>query len=216
MTLQPRGSPLGARWVVVSGRNATAAAKLQVRASLRGLMNVVVTDRKFPEREDPYGDVVATNGGQISYHQAETEAETRAVCQDADVVLTFKSPLTAAVIEDLDRTDAIIRIGTGTDTINRKAATERGITVSNAPGYSKHEVASHAIVLMLAAARRIPEGDDAVRGSTGWGDRSTVKRMCDGTFGSVGLGRIARAAVQARWSDSLLVGNAPSTYTGIS
>lgn len=173
-------------------------------------MKVVVTDRKFPHREDPYGDVVSAAGGALSYHDFSSEDEVIAGCRDADVVLTFKAPLSARVIRELDATEAVIRIGTGVDTINVQAATAAGIAVSNAPGYSTQEVATHAITLMLAAAREVPLADRAMRESEGWGERNPINRMYGGTFGIVGLGRIGRAAVpKARGLDMDLVAHDP-------
>lgn len=158
-------------------------------------MNVVVADRKFPELADPYGDVIRTNGGTIRYADCRTEADVIDRCTDADVLLVFKAPITETVARSLERTKLIVRIGTGYDNVNVKAATENGIMVSNTPGYSKHEVATHAITLMLAAAREVAYSDRDMRASNGFGERRPVNSMNHGTFGIVGLGRIGRAAV---------------------
>ncbi|MFB6097163.1 MAG: C-terminal binding protein [Haloferacaceae archaeon] len=160
-------------------------------------MRVLVTDRKWPEREDPYGDVARDAGAEIEYADFERYEEVREGCRDADVILTSKAPLTREVIEGLENTRSIIRLGTGVDTINLKAATEYGIPVSNVPGlYCAEELASHAIGLMLAAAHEIVLSDRAVREGPGWGRREDVNPMNQGTFGIVGLGHIGRAAVR--------------------
>lgn len=155
---------------------------------------VAVADRKF-DREGLYDDVVADHGGAISYHKYATEREVIDRCADAEVLLTFKAPITPAVFEALDGLRAVIRLGTGFDNVNVKAATEHGVVVANTPGYSRHEVATHAITLMLATAREVPLLDREMRETNGWDGRNKINRMYGGTFGIVGLGRIGRAAV---------------------
>lgn len=159
-------------------------------------MRVLVTDRKWPEKTDPYGDVVRKTGNEIEYADFESYDEVLEGCQGADVILTSKAPMTREVIETLDGIRSIIRLGTGVDTINLKAATEHGVPVSNVPGlYCAEELANHAIGLMLAAAHEVVQSDQAVREGPGWGRREDINPMNGGTFGIVGLGHIGRAAI---------------------
>lgn len=53
--------------------------------------------------------------------------------------------------------------GTGTDGIDLRAATERGIVVLNTPGMNSRSVAEHAMALLFALAKRITIADQAVR-----------------------------------------------------
>ena len=70
--------------------------------------------------------------------------------------------------------------GVGTDNIDLAAAARRGIAVCNTPGSNAYAVAEHAIALMLAVARKIPQIDRGMR-EGGWprdmltqGDRKSV------------------------------------------
>src|SRR5262249_29875698 len=54
----------------------------------------------------------------------------------------------------------------GTDSIDVVAAAERGIAVCTTPGVNAASTADHAVALMLAALRRVPEHDRAVRAGT--------------------------------------------------
>jgi D-3-phosphoglycerate dehydrogenase len=159
-------------------------------------MNVLVTDRKYPELDDPYGDVVRDAGGEIEYADFETEADVIEGIDDATVVLLSKAPITRAVIERMDDVRSLIRLGTGVDSINLKAATEYGIPVSNTPGlYCSEELATHAIGLMISAAHEIVYSDRLLRENDGWGRREDINPVHSGTFGIVGLGHIGRATV---------------------
>jgi len=99
------------------------------------------------------------------------------------------------------------RAGTGTDNIDLEAATRAGILVVNAPNANALSAAEHTLALLLALARRVPEGDRSVR-SGGW-ERKRLGgvELAGKTLGIVGLGRIGRlVAERARaFGMSLLV-----------
>ncbi len=78
--------------------------------------------------------------------------------------------------------------GTGTDNIDLDAAGRHGVTVSNTPGVNALAVAEHALALMLAAARRIPQIDREMRGGA-W-PREMVTQLHGKTLGVFGQGRI--------------------------
>jgi phosphoglycerate dehydrogenase-like enzyme len=78
--------------------------------------------------------------------------------------------------------------GTGTDNIDLDAAGRHGVTVSNTPGVNAYAVAEHALALMLAVARRLPQVDREMRGG-GW-PRDLLTQLYGKTVGVFGLGRI--------------------------
>ncbi len=110
----------------------------------------------------------------------------------ADVVLVREAPLTAERIASLDRCRAIVRYGVGVDNVDLEAAAARRIYVANVPDYGSHEVAEHALALMLAVVRRVAQRDRAVRaGAWGVGVREPIARLAGSTLGLIGFGRIA-------------------------
>jgi D-3-phosphoglycerate dehydrogenase len=88
------------------------------------------------------------------------------------------------------------RAGTGTDNIDLEAATRAGILVVNAPSANALSAAEHTLALLLALARRVPEGDRSVR-SGGW-ERKRLGgvELAGKTLGIVGLGRIGRLVAE--------------------
>jgi lactate dehydrogenase-like 2-hydroxyacid dehydrogenase len=119
----------------------------------------------------------------------------------ADAILfTNTLPLTEAAIAALPDT---VRVGAtssvGYDHIDVTAARSRGLAVTNTPGVLDECTADHAMMLLLAAARRGMEYDRIMR--QGWryrigqgdllGVRVTGKRI-----GILGMGRIGRAFAQ--------------------
>lgn len=108
--------------------------------------------------------------------------------------------LSEASLAKLPRCRVIVRCGVGYDNIDLEAAGRHGIVVCNVPDYGSEEVADHAILLLLAVARRlIPCHNGIVAG--GWEPRWSLgtPRLRGRTIGLIGCGRIGTAtALRAR------------------
>ncbi|MEZ3115827.1 NAD(P)-dependent oxidoreductase [Halobaculum sp. MBLA0147] len=129
---------------------------------------------------------------------AETPEAVIDACRETDadaLVAGAQTPVTAEVVAETEPS-LVSRAGVGVDTIDLDAASDAGVTVTNAPDYCTEEVASHAVALLTAAARRLGRFDRAVRdGAWGWEDTPAPRRLSEATLGCVGFGRIAREAV---------------------
>jgi D-3-phosphoglycerate dehydrogenase len=114
---------------------------------------------------------------------------------DADAVMVTVQQVSDAVLAAMPACKIVARVGTGLDSIDLDAAARRGILVTYVADYSVDEVSTHAIALLLACARRIPQYLDLVRdgqwNSTGAG---TIRRLRGQTLGLAGFGRIGQAA----------------------
>src|SRR5205085_9557647 len=110
---------------------------------------------------------------------------------DADVLIFFHEVrLTDRSFAQLPRCKGMIRCGVGVDNIDVRAAGARGIVVCNVPDYGTEEVADHALMLLLACARRLIPAHQAIHGGT-W-DPTLVfgtPRLRGKTLGLIGCGR---------------------------
>src|SRR5437763_536407 len=70
------------------------------------------------------------------------------------------------------------------------ASTKRGVVVMNTPGGSNVTTAEHAIAMLLALARNIPQADAAVKAGKWPRERWIGTAVCNKTLGIVGLGNI--------------------------
>jgi D-3-phosphoglycerate dehydrogenase len=86
------------------------------------------------------------------------------VGKGADALITRMTPVTKAVIEAGKNLKVIGRPGVGVDNIDIQTATERNISIINVPAGNALSVAEHVIALMLALAKMVRKGDEAVRG----------------------------------------------------
>lgn len=98
------------------------------------------------------------------------------------------------IIAKLDRCLGIVRCGVGYDNVDLKAAGARGIAVCNVPDYGTEEVADHAVMMLLAIARRLIVCHDDIRNG-GWQPNVVfgAPRLRGKTVGLVGCGRIGSA-----------------------
>ena len=85
-------------------------------------------------------------------------------CQDADAIYGKGIRISKKIIDGLpERVRGIILGSVGVDSVDVKAATERGIPVTNCPDTFIEEVADHAMMLLLSTFRRAIEQDKMVR-----------------------------------------------------
>jgi len=121
----------------------------------------------------------------------------RAAIADADAVIVRLFPLTAETMAIAPRLRVIGRHGAGLDNVDLTAATRRKIPVVYVPRTHALSVAEHAIMLMLALAKRLRRLDEAVRGGE-FHARTQIRGMeLDGkTLGVIGFGTIGRMVAE--------------------
>lgn len=100
--------------------------------------------------------------------------------------------ITRRVIDQARSLKVISKHGSGIDTIDSEAAKDRGVAVCAAAGANAPAVAEHAIALLLACAKSIPQQN--TRMHAGYWDKATHKsiELKGRTIGLIGLGNIGR------------------------
>jgi D-3-phosphoglycerate dehydrogenase / 2-oxoglutarate reductase len=128
-----------------------------------------------------------------------TGAEAAAAMPNADVIFT-SSPLTADDIGRLRKCVGIVCYSVGMDYVDAKAAAGHGIPVLNCPTSNNEEVSDHAVLLILAAQRRLLTFALAAREGNWnvyeWPDLRAIRRIRTRTVGIIGLGRIGHLVAQ--------------------
>jgi glyoxylate reductase len=105
----------------------------------------------------------------------------------------------AAVLGRAPALRVIANCAVGVDNVDVAAATARGIAVTNTPDVLTDATAELAFALMLAAARRVVEGDRLVRSQawTGWAlDQLLGIQLAGKQLGIIGFGRIGQAVAR--------------------
>jgi len=119
---------------------------------------------------------------------------------DAEAIWHVLRPLSGDDLRRSPRLRLVHKLGAGVNTIDVETASDLGIAVANMPGANAPSVAEGAVLLMLAALRRLPELDRRIRQGRGWPtDPSlgeTVRDIGSCTVGLVGYGNIAKRVEQ--------------------
>jgi len=120
----------------------------------------------------------------------------REVADIDGLVCLLSDRVDAGLIDAAPNLRVISQYAVGFDNIDVKAATARRIPVGNTPGVLTETTADLAFALLMAAARRLPEGERYVRAGRWktWGPMLLMGQDIYGaTLGIVGLGRIGQA-----------------------
>ncbi len=117
----------------------------------------------------------------------------------ADALIVGLHRFGAPELARLRSAGLIVRAGVGYDVIDVDAATRAGIWVANVPDYCVDEVADHAVLLLMAATRRLTTLAGLWRSEGRWvvTDRlPPVHRPRTQSLGVIGLGRIGSAVAR--------------------
>ena len=118
---------------------------------------------------------------------------------DCDGLLCLLSDEIDAAVMDIGQLRVISQYAVGVDNVDLEAATERGIPVGHTPGVLTDATADLTFALLMAAARRIPEGIEKVRSGAWqtWDPMGLLGAQVWGaTLGIIGLGRIGTAVAR--------------------
>lgn len=114
--------------------------------------------------------------------------------KDASILVVRSTEVKAQVFEKAHALSLVIRAGAGVNTIDVKAASERGVYVANCPGQNAIAVAELAFGLILAMDRRIVENVVSLReGKWKKKEFSKAKGLYGRTLGLIGVGAIGAA-----------------------
>jgi D-3-phosphoglycerate dehydrogenase len=106
------------------------------------------------------------------------------------IVVRSATQVDRELIGAAGRLKVIGRAGVGVDNVDLDAATERGIIVMNSPGGSTTTTAEHAVAMMFALSRNIPQAYRLLREGTWDKNRFKGVELRGKVLGVVGLGRI--------------------------
>jgi glycerate dehydrogenase len=141
----------------------------------------------------------------VEVHDRTPEAEVVARAVDADMVMTNKTPLSAATLAQLPKLRYIGVLATGYNIVDTNAARDKGVVVTNIPTYGTASVAQFAIALLLELCHHVGLHGEAVRKGE-WSQnpdwsfwKTPLIELSGRTIGIVGFGRIGRqtAAIAA-------------------
>jgi D-3-phosphoglycerate dehydrogenase / 2-oxoglutarate reductase len=135
-------------------------------------------------------------GCEVTYKPSAKAEELPGLVAGHKILVVRSKQVTAETLKASEGLALVLRAGAGVNTIDVKAASARGVFVSNCPGKNSIAVAELAFALLLAIDRRIPENVAALRAHK-WNKKEFSK--ADGVFGKtlgvIGTGQIGREVI---------------------
>jgi len=152
-----------------------------------------------------YGDISfdeIASLGETFYFNALSPKEIARECAEAEALLINKTAITEDILSHMPRLKYIGAFATGYNNVDLAACKKRGITFCNAPAYSTHAVAQHAISLMLSFAGNthkyiasVKRGDWMASDSFSYYAYPQYE-VFDKTFAVIGYGEIGKATAK--------------------
>lgn len=106
------------------------------------------------------------------------------------LIIRSGTRVTKAVVAAATALRAVGRAGIGVDNVDVEAATKRGIVVMNTPGGNNVTTAEHALSLLLALARNIPQANASLKAGRWEREKFTGSEIANKVLGVIGLGNI--------------------------
>jgi D-3-phosphoglycerate dehydrogenase len=163
-------------------------------------------------------DPIAKDGLELLGQYAQVDVKTKqSEDQLVDIIGDYEAMIvrsqtqvTARIIQAGKKLQVIGRAGVGVDNIDLEAATKNGIIVVNAPTGNTISAAEHAVALMLALARNIPQANASLKACQ-WRRSDFMGTEVKGkTLGIIGLGNVgAEVARRAHGLEMKLIGYDP-------
>jgi phosphoglycerate dehydrogenase-like enzyme len=182
---------------------------------------VVITWPDYPVDDAALGGLIQSAGAFVRLAPKlgrRTAVEVAELVADADAAIVSTDPFDETVFARCGCLRVVARVGVGVDSIDLEAASRAGVAVTTTPGANDSTAADHTLALMLAALRRIPEHDRAVRGGE-W--RRTGPDMpwdlAGATVGLIGYGRIGKLVARRLegFDTQILVCDPVAAITGL-
>ncbi len=148
---------------------------------------VLISDKLSPRAADIFRD----RGIEVDVLVGMSPEELVAKIGDYDgLAIRSATKVVADVIAAANNLKVVGRAGIGVDNVDIPAATQRGIVVMNTPHGNSITTAEHAIAMMFALARQIPEADRSTQSGKWEKSRFMGVELTGKTLGVIGCGNI--------------------------
>src|SRR5487761_2477529 len=150
---------------------------------------VLISDALSPAAVQIFKD----RGIEVDFQPAlgKDKEKLAAIIGDYDgLAIRSATKVSAKILENAKKLKVIGRAGIGVDNVDIPAATARGVIVMNTPFGNSITTAEHAISLMLALAREIPEADASTRAGKWEKNKFMGVEIFSKTLGIIGCGNI--------------------------
>ena len=151
-------------------------------------MKVLVSDKLSPKGVEIFEKA---EGIEVEVKTKLPPEELKAIIGGYDgLVIRSATKVKPDIIEAADNLKVIGRAGSGLDNVDIPAASKKGIVVMNTPGGNTITTAEHAISMMLALSRKIPQATASMKSKKWEKSKFMGSEIYNKTLGIMGIGSI--------------------------
>lgn len=148
---------------------------------------VLISDKMDPKA----AEIFRARGVQVDEITGKTPEELKAIIGEYDgLAIRSSTKVTKEILEAATNLKVVGRAGIGVDNVDIPAASAKGVVVMNTPFGNSITTAEHAIALMFALARDLPEADKSTQAGKWEKNRFMGVEVTGKTLGLIGAGNI--------------------------
>ncbi len=148
---------------------------------------VLISDKMSPKA----AEIFRARGIEVDEITGKTPDELKAIIGEYDgLAIRSSTKVTREILEAATNLKVVGRAGIGVDNVDIPAASAKGVVVMNTPFGNSITTAEHAIALMFALARQIPEADVSTQAGKWEKNRFMGVEVTGKTLGLIGAGNI--------------------------
>ncbi|QIG78443.1 phosphoglycerate dehydrogenase [Stakelama tenebrarum] len=148
---------------------------------------VLISDKMSPKA----AEIFRARGIEVDEITGKTPEELKAIIGDYDgLAIRSSTKVTKEILEAATNLKVIGRAGIGVDNVDIPAASAKGVVVMNTPFGNSITTAEHAIAMMFALARQIPEADASTQAGKWEKSKFMGVEVTGKTLGLIGAGNI--------------------------
>jgi D-3-phosphoglycerate dehydrogenase len=148
---------------------------------------VLISDQMDPKA----AEIFRANGVEVDERPGLSKEELTAIIGDYDgLAIRSATKVTPDLLAAATNLKVVGRAGIGVDNVDIPAATARGVVVMNTPFGNSITTAEHAIALMFALARELPQADASTQAGKWEKNRFMGVELTSKTLGLIGAGNI--------------------------
>lgn len=153
------------------------------------MAKILVSDKLSPQ-----GLEILKNGGlEVDFKSGLSPDELKKIISSYDGwVIRSGTKVTPELIDAATRLKVIGRAGIGVDNVDLPSASRKGIVVMNTPSGNAVTTAEHAIAMMFAVSRKIPQATASMRSGLWEKTKFMGSELCNKVLGVVGVGNIGK------------------------
>ncbi len=151
------------------------------------MVKVLISDKLSPAAIAIFKD----RGVEVDVKTGLTPAELREIIGQYDgLAIRSATKVTKEVLDVAPNLKVVGRAGIGVDNVDVKSATSRGVVVMNTPNGNAITTAEHAVAMMFALARQLPEATASTKAGKWEKNRFMGVEVSGKTLGLIGCGNI--------------------------